>query len=177
MPTSDGGMPHTRPNDIICYPDISKFFSASTLIHELWHVHQRKYKQMWDDVFEKLHWKKWNGTLPLSLEKNRRYNPDTIDSPLYIFKDCWIPIPIFEDITKPKVNEVYIWFYNVVTGYHIRTVPDEMMKYFPNLQISGYEHPREITAYMLSQPDQYMDSPGFKNLVNCIGQMSIQTTK
>ena len=87
MPTADGGMPHTRPDSIICYPDISKFFSVSTLIHELWHIHQRIYKQLWNEVFEKLHWKEWNGRLPLSLEKNRRYNPDTIDSPFYVFKD------------------------------------------------------------------------------------------
>jgi len=177
MPTADGGMPHTRPDSIICYPDISKFFSVSTLIHELWHIHQRIYKQLWNEVFEKLHWKEWNGRLPLSLEKNRRYNPDTIDSPFYVFKDKWIPVPIFDDIKRPKVNEVYIWFYNIETKHHIRNVPEEIQQYFPNLPIAGYEHPREITAYMLSQPELYIQSPSFIDLIQFIGQLSIQTTK
>jgi hypothetical protein len=26
MPSADGGMPHTRPGSLICYPDISRFF-------------------------------------------------------------------------------------------------------------------------------------------------------
>jgi hypothetical protein len=33
FPTADGGMPHTRPGNIICYPDISQLFSKTTLIH------------------------------------------------------------------------------------------------------------------------------------------------
>ena len=44
MPTADDGMPHTRPGDIIAYPDISQLFSLTTLKHELWHIHQRKYQ-------------------------------------------------------------------------------------------------------------------------------------
>jgi len=177
MPSSDGGMPHTRPNNLICYPDISKFFSVSTLIHELWHIHQRNYKDMWNKIFENLYWKQWPGRLPLILEKNRRYNPDTIDTPFYIFKDKWVPVPIFEDMTRPKISNVYIWFYNVETKSHTRYIPEEIENYFPNLPLTGYEHPREITAYMLSQPTQYTDSPGFKDLVNLIGQMSIMTSK
>lgn len=177
MPTADGGMPHTRPKQLICYPDISKFFSVSTLIHELWHIHQRNYKEMWNQVFERLQWKEWSGRLPLTLEKNRRYNPDTIDCPFYLFRDRWVPVPIFEDIKKPKVNEVHIWFYNVETNSHTRYIPEEINDYFPNLPISGYEHPREITAYMLSQPNQYIDSPGFKDLIDFIGQMAIMTSK
>ena len=47
MPSADGGMPHTRPDNIICYPDISQLFSKTTLIHELWHIHQRAFKNEW----------------------------------------------------------------------------------------------------------------------------------
>lgn len=177
MPSSDGGMPHTRPNQIICYPDINKFFSVSTLIHELWHIHQRNYKEVWNHVFERLQWKKWNGKLPLQLEKNRRYNPDTIDCPYYIFREKWVPIPVFEDINRPKVSDVFIWFYNVETKMHTRNIPEEVINYFPNLPISGYEHPRELCAYMLSQPEQYSDSPGFNDLIESIGKMSIITSK
>ena len=41
MPTADGGMPHTRPPNLICFPNLSQVSSLSTMIHELWHVHQR----------------------------------------------------------------------------------------------------------------------------------------
>ena len=68
MPSADGGMPHTRPGEIICYPNISQVFSNITLIHELWHIHQRKYKDEWFKVFKRLGWSLWTGDLPEQLE-------------------------------------------------------------------------------------------------------------
>ena len=44
MPTADGGMPHTRPGDIICYPDISQLFSTTSAfvgIQIQAHVHRK----------------------------------------------------------------------------------------------------------------------------------------
>ena len=173
MPTADGGMPHTRPGDIICYPNFSQVFSRTTLIHELWHIHQRKYKDIWFKTFKQMGWLMWDGTLPEQLEKNRRYNPDTIDCPLWIFGGNWVPVPIFKDITRPNVSEVEIWFYNPDRRYHSRTIPTEISEYYPNLPSSAYEHPREITAYMLSEPDKYRISRGFKDLISSIGEISI----
>lgn len=173
MPTADGGMPHTRPGNIICYPDITLLFSNTTLIHELWHIHQRNYKSLWNKVFNNMKWKLWNGNIPNELEQFRRYNPDTIDCPFWIFKDEWIPIPIFKNISKPNVSDVEIWFYNIKKNYHIKRIPEEILNYYPGLPATGYEHPREITAYMLSEPDRYRDSPGFKDLIESIGEISI----
>lgn len=177
MPTADGGMPHTRPNDIICYPNISQLFSKTTLIHELWHIHQRNYKDMWFKTFKRLGWTMWNGNLPETLEKSRRYNPDTIDCPFWIFNDEWVPLPIFKDISRPNVSDVEIWFYNPQRQYHIKRVPDEISSYFPNLPPTAYEHPREITAYMLSEPNKYNQSQGFKHLIESIGEISIVVNK
>jgi hypothetical protein len=177
MPTADGGMPHTRPGDIICYPDISQLFSKTTLIHELWHIHQRNFKDLWFKVFKRLGWVMWDGKIPDGLEQYRRYNPDTIDSPLWIFDNQWIPIPIFKNITKPNVADVEICFYNSNRQYHINRVPDELMSYFPNMPASAYEHPRELTAYMLSEPDRYKESQGFKHLIELIGEISVMSTK
>ena len=53
MPTADGGMPHTRPTNLICFPNLSQVSSLSTMIHELWHVHQRMYPAVWLAVFDK----------------------------------------------------------------------------------------------------------------------------
>jgi hypothetical protein len=177
MPTADGGMPHTRPGNIICYPDITQFFSKTTLIHELWHVHQREYKEVWSKAFKRLGWNLWNGRLPEHLEMARRYNPDTIDCPFWSFNDEWVPVPVFKDITRPNVADVEIWFYNIIKQYHITRVPNEIATYFPNLPPSAYEHPREITAYMLSEPEKYVASLGLKHLIESIGQISIMDSK
>ncbi len=180
MPTSEGGMPHTRPGDsssidgIICFPNISQLYSNTTLIHELWHIHQRKYKDLWSVVFKKQGWQEWDGDLPDELEENRRYNPDTIDCPLWIFQDKWIPIPIFHDISNPKVGEVDIWFYNSEKRTRTRNIPGELLSYYSDsLPSVAFEHPREIAAYLLSEPQKYENSRGFKDLIKDIGIISL----
>ena len=173
MPSADGGMPHTRPGAIICYPDFRQLISGTTLIHELWHVHQRIFKDLWFKTFNKMGWDEWKGDLPEQLDKARRYNPDTIDCPFWIFADEWIPLPIFKDISKPNVAEVEIWFYNPKLQYHIKRVPDVLLSYFPDLPAAAYEHPRELTAYMLSEPDKYKNMRGFKHLIESIGEISV----
>jgi hypothetical protein len=107
----------------------------------------------------------------------RRYNPDTIDCPFWSFNDEWVPVPVFKDITRPNVADVEIWFYNIIKQYHITRVPNEIATYFPNLPPSAYEHPREITAYMLSEPEKYVASLGLKHLIESIGQISIMDSK
>ncbi len=180
MPTSDGGMPHTRPGDnesidgIICFPNISQLYSFSTLIHELWHIHQRKYLQLWRSLFLKQGWIEWEGELPDELEYNRRYNPDTIDCPLFLFRGKWIPIPIFRDISNPKLGEVDIWFYNPGNRIWIKSIPPELLSYYSDsLPSSAYEHPRELTAYILSEPDKYKDILAFKDLIKEMGIISL----
>ena len=175
MPSADGGMPHTRPGSIICYASETILYQITTLIHELWHIHQRTFKKMWTDVFHRLEWSEWHGKLPTSLAANRRYNPDTIDSPLWIFRKRWVPLPIFKDPSRPLIQEVDIWFYDVVLEYHIKSVPAEMMIAYPDLPPSAYEHPRELTAYMLAEPTKYQNSPAFKELIILIGGASIKT--
>lgn len=172
MPTADDGMPHTRPGDIICYPDLSQLFSLTTLKHELWHIHQRKYQDLWLKVFAALGWKPWEA-LPTKLEEYRRYNPDTIDAPHWVFRDTWVPVPVFRDITHPRVSDIDIWFYHVTENYHTKNVPAELSMYFPHLPAVAYEHPREITAYMLAEPDKYSYSRAFQDLIQQIGHISL----
>ena len=173
MPTADDGMPHTRPGDIICYPDLSQLFSLTTLKHELWHIHQRKYQDFWLNVFVSLGWKPWPGTLPPKLEEYRRYNPDTIDAPLWVFRDTWVPVPVFRDSARPRVSDIEVWFYHVVEKYHTKKVPTELSVYYSHLPAVAYEHPREITAYMLAEPDKHSYSRGFQDLIKQIGHISL----
>lgn len=173
MSSAEGGMPHTRPGNIICYPSISRLYSVSTLVHELWHIHQRNNKELWTKVFNKLGWTEWTDNLPAELEKYRRYNPDTIDCPLWIFDNTWIPIPIFSDITKPDVSQVMIWFYNPHKNKRVHEIPPEILTYFGDLPKVAFEHPREITAYMLSDYEQYKENLACKKLLEEIGFISV----
>jgi hypothetical protein len=166
-------MPHTRPTNLVCLPHLSQLESISTLIHELWHIHQRTFQERWAVIFRQLRWTPWNGSLPPSLEKGRRYNPDTIDQPLWVFQQTWVSFPIFRDLSKPVVSEVDIWFYHIHDQYHVKHVPFELETYFPSMPPSAYEHPRELTAYLLADADSYRHSPALTDLLQMIGQISI----
>ena len=176
MPSADGGMPHTRPYSIICFSQLQQINSLSTMIHELWHIHQRKYANTWTTVFEQLGWKVWGGELPTFLEKHRRINPDTMDEPLWIYQDIWVPVPIFQDISFPSVTNVDIWFYHVKEGHHVKQIPSTIINFFPGLPKSAYEHPREITAYLLSDHNAQYESPAFKILLSSMGHLAISSS-
>jgi hypothetical protein len=173
-PSAEGGMPHTRPDAMICYPNITNTFSSTTLIHELWHVHQRQHEAWWQTVFSRLGWKPWTGgALPSHLETYRRFNPDTIDLPLWCYQQTWIPVPVFRDIRRPKVDEVEIWFYHVTLKYHVKSPPKEMEAMYRGLPMSAYEHPREMAAYLLSDPVKYSECPVLAPLVEAVGAISL----
>jgi hypothetical protein len=174
MPSADGGMPHTRPYSTICLPQLEQINSLSTIIHELWHIHQRKYKDTWVKVFEQLGWREWSGYLPEVLRNHRRINPDTVDSPLWVYQDTWVPVPIFRDITLPSMTDIDIWFYHTKKGHHVKQIPNEME--IPGLPKSAYEHPREMTAYLLADHHAYHDSPVLKNLLSSIGHLAISSS-
>jgi hypothetical protein len=173
MPSADGGMPHTRPSSIICFPNPKQMLSTSTLIHELWHVHQRLYKEKWAQTFESMGWSKWDGTLPRALDDHRRFNPDTIDCPLWIFRNRFVPVPVFKDVMRPEMGEVFMWFYDAKNGTRITSIPLELETEYPSMPASAYEHPREIAAYLLADSDKYRASPGFLRLLDAVGHLSI----
>lgn len=175
--TAEGGMPHTRPTSVVCYPDIYKTYTVGTLLHELWHIHQRQYAGWWQEVFRTLEWEPVSDpsvSLPLSLESHRRFNPDTVDSPLWCFQRTWIPVPVFRDVVRPKVGEVDIWFYHISLKYHVKRPPRELSEhYHRSLPASAYEHPRELMAYLLSEPEKYGNCLAFSRLVDVIGGISL----
>lgn len=176
MPSADGGMPHTRPGRLICVPRL-EHLNTVTLLHETWHVHQREYASWWTHVFREWGWEEIHDgyhPLPTSLETRRRYNPDTLDSPLWVYKNMWIPVPVLTDIAKGMDAE--IWFYHVGEHYHRRTLPDELRIAFPRAPIAAFEHPRELAAYLLSEPDSYRTAPGFQQLMELVGHISITPT-
>jgi hypothetical protein len=171
-PSSDGGMPHSRPN-MVCVPHLEQIHSEETMIHELWHVHQRRYQKEWAVVFAVLGWRPWRGDLPAGLEKHRRINPDTVDAPLWIFEETWVAVPLFRDVVSPDLREADVWFYDVRDGRRTRTVPAGLLEWFPSLPPSAYEHPRELAAYTLAAPERYQGTKGFQVLVEHLGQGAV----
>ena len=80
-------------------------------------------------------------------------------------------MPIFRDIALPSMGEVDIWFYNIKEEYHLKKIPRGME--VPGLPKSAYEHPREFTAYLLSEHEAHRDSPALKTLLSSVGQLAI----
>ena len=177
MPSADGGMPHTRPGNLLCCPDLSQIAHLPTLIHELWHIHQRLYMDVWTRVFHEWGWTPLEDTsayvLSPRIEAVRRYNPDTIDSPFWVYQHTWIPIPVFKDPAHPSVSDTEIWFIHRTEGYHVRTVPPEMRQSYPTAPDAAFEHPREMAAYLLSNPDRHRGTPGFEALRSFVGETAM----
>jgi hypothetical protein len=118
-------------------------------------------------------WKEWSGRLPTLLEKARRYNPDTVDTPLWVFQDTWVPVPMFDHVTQPRIKDTTVWFYNVKDGYHIKHVPGELHHLAPDLPAAAWEHPREMAAYLLADPTTHRFSPLFQQLLQDMGNISV----
>lgn len=170
MPSADGGMPHTRPGNVICLPQLSLIENTTTLIHELWHIHQRTYKDMWNSVFSELGWRIYRGKIPELNEHHRRYNPDTIDEPLWCYNNTWVPVPTFLNSTKPSLTDADVWFYNIENETFQKEIPPELAIEYPvNLPKIAYEHPREITAYIMAEHANYPGAPILAKLKRLLG--------
>jgi len=174
MPTAEGGMPHTRPFSLVCFPHIEQIMSFTTLVHELWHLHQRHHKDTWTAVFAALGWTPWPHALPDAMESHRRYNPDTLDEPLWVYQNTWVPVPVFMDDSYANVTETTLWFYHVHDHYHVKTLPPEFTEQFPEMNPSAYEHPRELTAYLLAEHESFSSSPGLALLLSHLGKNAIE---
>lgn len=165
MPSADGGMPHTRPSDLVCLPQSASALTASTFQHELWHLHQRAHYTEWTAFFEKQwKWKIYEGDLDPELEKVRRYNPDTLQDPLWIWNNEWVPVCVFNNPNTASFKDTSTVFYNARTGYRFSKLPDSMAAFFSSsLSPSAYEHPCETSAYMIT--GDRLDCPAYKTLV------------
>ena len=175
--TAESGMPHTRPPNIICVPPVLP--NIQTIIHELWHIHQRLYKNQWNTFYrEQWSFESWRGILPKKLERQRRLNPDTVDSPLWIWNSIWVPVPIMVDLSYPELGKIDVWFFNANTGTYLHDIPDDMLLFFSMHNGGGkgaYEHPRELSAYMLSELNTVAYTPSFayKKLVQYFGEIAV----
>lgn len=182
--SADAGMPHTRGKNCICVPggffdnNVEHFDNnernAITLRHELLHIHQKAYPEYWNEMYKKA-WncEKWSGKLPEKYEAIRRINPDTEWSGLYTIKNCLVPFCVFADINRPSLQRTFVWYYNinkrtVWKSKGIFDLPPELVgdKIWtdPRINMAMREHPNEMSAWLLSNPERYTTCEIFKAL-------------
>lgn len=161
MPTADEGLPHTRPQNVICLPFAANMPDIEVIIHELWHIHQRQNRGMWRDYYEK----EWNcrpvsndvkgAIMKTEIGKNMRLNPDTIDEPLWIWKDEWVPVCVFANpisTGQGRLRDTMVRIYNVKTGNYYGQYPEWFrMKFIATDLEHGGENPNELSAYILQK--------------------------
>lgn len=159
MPSADGGMPHTRPqaimpsaDGIICLPLRASPLTLETLSHELWHIHQRRHRDKWHRFLkEQWNFVPYRGALPDKLRNALRLNPDTLEAPLWVWRDEWVPVCIFTHPRSPTFQDTAVWYYNTKRGYYVTEAPSAYLEMFGrSLPVAAYEHPYELGAYMLS---------------------------
>ncbi len=156
-PDAEGGMPHTRPNFIICIPgDYSNDVAAfqKMILHEIVHILQRSHFDSFMSFIEaewgyKLMTREEFWKLPEHLLKRRRMNPDTFACPFLIWKDRWVPLIIFnEHIEGPRLKSTYLLWWNIKTMTGSMEAPYVWKEYFG--RVPQCEHPFEMMAWYLS---------------------------
>ena len=151
-PTAEGGMPHTRPPNLICipiyYPEEQL---KQTLPHELIHIDQRRRKYKWNAYFEKEGWNQIEEKeIPPRWLQRCRLNPDTVDDRFWAWKGRFIPLPLYEREDKPNLRQVVVQWWDKETGIKQNEPPRSFQERYGSLP-SQPEHPRELTAVELSK--------------------------
>ena len=131
LPSADGNMPHTRPPNLICLPLSGAGLSLETYVHELWHIHQRKYYDTWTRFFKNSwYFEPYKGSIPVRLLSQLRFNPDTLTDMFWVWKGTWVPLCLFLDPVKPSFQNTAVWYYNVKTQTHRTSAPPEFIAFF-----------------------------------------------
>ena len=159
MPSADSGLPHTRGKDLICIPAYyPQERMEQLLLHERIHLHQKQHKAAYER-FYKNYWdfKPNIYPLPESISRLLRLNPDTVGWPLYIWRDTWIPICLFQREDKPSLRECSYCWYNPKGGVLLKTMPPAWREFFGDVGQS--EHPNELSACYGADFEKYNDVP------------------
>ncbi len=151
-PTSEAGLPHTRPPNLICIPSYyPQDLLKETLPHELIHIDQRRRKYKWNAYFEREGWTRISDSeIPPRWLQRCRMNPDTIDERFWAYQGRYVPLPLFEREDKPDLRQVQIQWWDTATGIKQQEAPRKFQERYGNMP-SQPEHPRELTAVELSK--------------------------
>jgi hypothetical protein len=149
-PSADGGLPHTRPPNIICVP---AYFPMNNEImqHELLHLHQRREDSRWRGYFHKQGWEPIaEQHVPDRWLRRVRLNPDTIDQRFYAWENRWVPLPMFEREDEPDIRECIVRWWDQRSGSLLAEPPSSFSSTFGRYHPQP-EHPREVNAVVMAR--------------------------
>lgn len=154
MPSADGGMPHTRPYNLICLPAYFPEERLETTIqHELVHLDQRRNPLKWHNLLKRDGWKIENQNeiirkIPNDILNRCRLNPDTLDIRFVSWQERYIPFPLFVREDKPELRDIQIRWFDLQEKTLRPFAPTSFLeKYGNNRSVSEMEHPYEYYAY------------------------------
>lgn len=148
-PSAEGGMPHTRANDVICIP---AYYPAhmmdETLRHELIHLSQRSRPSDWKARASKEGWFHVDESeIPEAIQRRCRLNPDTCWSRFWALDGRYVPLPMFVREDKPKLRDIAIRWYDRSEDILRSVVPAVFTDAYGKRTSSEMEHPFELWAY------------------------------
>jgi hypothetical protein len=145
-PSADSGFPHTRPKNLICIP--GKYGAQDVeemLLHEGFHIHQRKFEQDWISYSILQGW--WPITaseIPERWRERVRINPDTLSQPFWTWDERYIPLPLFTNEASPSLPETSIRWMDKRMGTLLTIPPPSFTARYG--AIAQPEHPFETGA-------------------------------
>jgi len=154
---ADGGLPHTRPPNLICLPTslckeepVSKQFRI-TLIHEAIHISQRQDPNLWEKFCRREGWTLVAPEkIPEEIVERCRINPDTISCPFWAWDQHHVPLPLFHPSVPSSLSSTKIQWLDLRTGALLHNFPKSFgRKYGRNF--GQPEHPYEIYAEIFSE--------------------------
>lgn len=156
--SADGGLPHTRPPNLICLPRNGIPNSSATpefketLLHEGVHIHQRLYPDLWATSMRKSGWRPVDPSrIPEEFAKRVRINPDTLLCPFWAWDTYHVPLPLFpKGLSLPSLPSAEIQWLDLrnATLFHD---PPSSFKAIHRETGSASEHPFELYAYRFSR--------------------------
>lgn len=189
IPELEGNMPHTHKNYIIMPAAWYKYPNASTLIHELLHVHQRHDKKDFEILYRDFGFKYYDKNVHTikGLEQNMfmsRHNPDGLDlnwiwCPRNLYKTTddmsyFFITAKYPNIDNPSLTNVEYVAYSLNrdnSGTYYKITNRKPIK-LSNLEIfkthfgitNNHYHPNEIAA---QYAEYYLDDSGVnKNYID-----------
>jgi hypothetical protein len=155
-PSADGGMPHTRAGGLICIPAYWPRASLEeTIRHELVHVHQKQYPDVWREKLIEDGWGLVSEVdakkeIPEDTLRRCRLNPDTLDARFAAWAGRWIPLPLFEREDKPNLKEIQVRWWDRQEQRLLLSPPTSFtQKYGSGKSNAQLEHPFELYAYLI----------------------------
>jgi hypothetical protein len=168
----EAGMPHTLVGNRIMIPDsVTLPALASTIDHELVHIHQRRNADAWATFYRR----NWSFNLqstppehmPAELVEARRSNPDTWvpadgsggsggPAPSGLGRQgpwsCWMnrywPVPVYTDPKQPRLRDTITVWWDEWKREILKQAPEAWTQFFGSP--TQNEHPHEIAAVIIT---------------------------